>query len=233
MELIAHRGFAAEAPENTVDALVRAAARADALEFDVRRCATGEPVVVHDRTVDRVTESSGPVRAFTPEELANMSVQGSQGEGDGTGETGESADGIPTLSAVLGAVPSSTPLLVELKERAVVPAVCEALADRPGSAVLASFDRETLLAVRRVDPHARIAPIAGTRHDRPFATALELDATAVLLRARLLAFPSVRRATRQLDHDVYAWTIRRRPTAALVGTCGIDGVIADRSNVLG
>ena len=61
MRLIAHRGFAAVHPENTVRA-VRAAARvADAVEVDVRRCATGELVVIHDATVDRVTDGTGPV----------------------------------------------------------------------------------------------------------------------------------------------------------------------------
>lgn len=60
MRLIAHRGFAATAPENTIAAVQSAADHADAVEFDVQRCGSGELVVIHDDTIDRVTGTSAP-----------------------------------------------------------------------------------------------------------------------------------------------------------------------------
>jgi len=61
-EIIAHRGYSAQAPENTLSAL-EAALRsgADALEFDVRTAACGTPVLFHDATLGRTTNGVGPL----------------------------------------------------------------------------------------------------------------------------------------------------------------------------
>ena len=64
--VIAHRGSSAEAPENTLPAFEAAVRRgADAVELDVRLTADGAPVVIHDETLDRTTDRTGPVRGFT------------------------------------------------------------------------------------------------------------------------------------------------------------------------
>jgi glycerophosphoryl diester phosphodiesterase len=61
--LFAHRGGAALAPENTLEAFRSAveAWGADILELDVHRTADGELVVIHDATVDRTTDGSGAI----------------------------------------------------------------------------------------------------------------------------------------------------------------------------
>lgn len=62
---IAHRGASARAPENTLAAFERAIADgASAVEMDLRATADGRVVVIHDRTVDRTTDGSGPVAAM-------------------------------------------------------------------------------------------------------------------------------------------------------------------------
>ena len=49
MQIVAHRGASAEAPENTLEAFERAIeAGADMIEFDVRRAADGRLVISHD-----------------------------------------------------------------------------------------------------------------------------------------------------------------------------------------
>jgi len=64
--LIAHRGAAAAAPENTIPAVERAAALgARWIETDVRLTADGGLVMVHDATLERTTSGSGAV-ARTP-----------------------------------------------------------------------------------------------------------------------------------------------------------------------
>lgn len=55
MRILGHRGASADFPENTVEAFVGAMAqRADGVELDVMRCATGELVVCHDEWLDRL-----------------------------------------------------------------------------------------------------------------------------------------------------------------------------------
>lgn len=62
---IAHRGAAALAPENTLEAYRAAyASGLRVLEQDVRLLSDGTLVVVHDERVDRLTTTTGRVRAF-------------------------------------------------------------------------------------------------------------------------------------------------------------------------
>lgn len=69
--IIAHRGAAAEAPENSIEALdLGMALGADAIELDVRRTADGALLVIHDATLDRTTTGSGPIVELTRRELA-------------------------------------------------------------------------------------------------------------------------------------------------------------------
>lgn len=62
-QIIAHRGFSARAPENTLVALDAAlAAGADAVEFDVQTAGCGTPVLFHDPMLGRTTNGVGPLR---------------------------------------------------------------------------------------------------------------------------------------------------------------------------
>lgn len=73
--VIAHRGAAAEAPENTIEAFdLSVFLGADALELDVQQAGDGTLVVIHDSTVDRTTEADGPVAGFGGEELERLGV---------------------------------------------------------------------------------------------------------------------------------------------------------------
>jgi glycerophosphoryl diester phosphodiesterase len=73
--LVAHRGYAAHWPENTLPALEAAvAAGARWLEIDVQLCADGVPVVLHDPNLERVAGHDVPVFALTAAELAEVPV---------------------------------------------------------------------------------------------------------------------------------------------------------------
>jgi glycerophosphoryl diester phosphodiesterase len=70
VEVIAHRGFSAVAPENTLASL-RAAmeAGADALEFDLQVSADGVAFLLHDDTLNRTTDAAGPIREWSASDL--------------------------------------------------------------------------------------------------------------------------------------------------------------------
>ncbi len=66
VEIIAHRGYSARAPENTLAALDAAvSAGADAVEFDIQTGGDGIPVLFHDAVLGRTTNGVGPVRRRT------------------------------------------------------------------------------------------------------------------------------------------------------------------------
>src|SRR5512142_834438 len=72
--LVAHRGGAGLAPENTLPAFLSARDDwgADMIELDIHLTADGQVVVIHDPVVDRTTDGSGPVAAKTLAELREL-----------------------------------------------------------------------------------------------------------------------------------------------------------------
>jgi glycerophosphoryl diester phosphodiesterase len=72
-EIIAHRGFSARTPENTLVAMDAAIeAGADAVECDIHISADGVPVVLHDATVNRTTSGSGNVADMALDDLGSL-----------------------------------------------------------------------------------------------------------------------------------------------------------------
>jgi glycerophosphoryl diester phosphodiesterase len=70
LRVIGHRGAAAFAPENTLPSFEHAVrVGADAVELDLHRSADGRLMVIHDPSLGRLTEGTGPVEALA-EELA-------------------------------------------------------------------------------------------------------------------------------------------------------------------
>jgi glycerophosphoryl diester phosphodiesterase len=72
-EIIAHRGFSARAPENTLAALEAALlAGADAVEWDVQVASCGTPVLFHDAHLGRTSNGVGPIRRRTLGQLKQL-----------------------------------------------------------------------------------------------------------------------------------------------------------------
>ncbi len=62
-EIIAHRGFSARAPENTLSSMEAAIETGvESVEFDLRTAACGTPVLFHDPMLGRTTNGVGPLQ---------------------------------------------------------------------------------------------------------------------------------------------------------------------------
>ena len=109
---IAHRGASAYAPENTFAAFDKALALgASHVEFDLHFSRDGHIVVIHDDTVDRTTDGSGPVVALTLSQLQALDAGGwfsSEFEGER----------IPTLGGMLERYKGRFHFHIEIKARA-------------------------------------------------------------------------------------------------------------------
>lgn len=71
--IYAHRGASARCPEHTRAAYVAALAdRADGVECDVHLTADGHVVLLHDATLDRTSDGSGPVAEATLAQLREL-----------------------------------------------------------------------------------------------------------------------------------------------------------------
>jgi glycerophosphoryl diester phosphodiesterase len=156
----AHRGFSAHYPEQTLLAFERAIeAGADRLEMDLAITSDGHIVMMHDRTIDRTTDGSGPVDAFTLAELQALDA----GSWKGTQFAGER---IPTLEEVLELADGRAILNLEIKSRGragswvarVIERAVEVVQEHDAAdrVVFSSFDFQALLQVRERLPEAKL-----------------------------------------------------------------------------
>ena len=155
--VVAHRGAAAAAPENTIEAFRLAVEMgADAVELDVHLTADGKLAVIHDESVDRTTDLNGAVASMTMKQIraadAGYRFQAPDGSFPfrGRGLT------VPTLAEVLKWLPDGIGLVVEVKARqAIAPTVKALSASRvraAGAASLISFDEATINEAHALDP---------------------------------------------------------------------------------
>jgi len=107
--IAAHRGGAALWPENSLTAFAGALVLGvDLLEFDVHQSADGEPVVIHDATLDRTTEGTGAVCAQPAVALRRLRLRDRDGA--------LTDDHVPLLDEVLAlASRGGAELLLEIK----------------------------------------------------------------------------------------------------------------------
>lgn len=78
--LTAHRGLSSVAPENTAASLEQAGkAGYYAAEFDIAPTSDGVWVLMHDDTVDRMTDGEGEVSSFTYEEISKLKIDSGNG----------------------------------------------------------------------------------------------------------------------------------------------------------
>jgi len=146
MEIVAHRGYGGAFPENTRQAFEQAAETADWVEFDVRVCQSGELVVFHDETLDRLTGGSGRVVATPWERLRELEVL-------------DSGERVPRLDEALSAIPDDTGVQVELKDVGLADRTLETLGDHGNDAVLIAFSPLALHEVTQFEPSADVGHI--------------------------------------------------------------------------
>lgn len=234
--IIGHRGCAAEHPENTVAAVGSAAAVADAVEVDVRRCGTGELVVFHDETLDRLTDASGRV-----DETDCGTVRGLE-----IGDTGET---IPALGAVFEATPPGVGLVLDLKTDGLIDDVLELANEHGRDPLLSSFLPSVLADARAADPTVSTALIvresrrnrvfrpvvpgapgwlyAPENVDRLVRTAVDLGCDALHPRYELCLRTRLVERAHAAGLAVEPWTITTRREYDALSAVGVDAVISD------
>jgi len=153
----AHRGGKALWPENTVFAYKSAAAKWPdiLLEGDVQLTADGRVVILHDDTVDRTTDGTGPIAGLKFDQVKALDA-GYRFTSDG-GATfphrGKEIT-IPLFSEVLEAIPNGR-FLIEMKDQpGIAEATVAVLRDKKAldRVILASMNDEAMDQARRIEP---------------------------------------------------------------------------------
>ena len=231
---VAHRGGAAEAPENSLAAFQHAVSLGYRyLETDVHVTADGTLVALHDATLDRVTDGRGLVREQTWSQVRRARIAG--------------VEPIPTLDELIEAFPdvrwtidakhaSSVEPLIEAIERhrlhdrvcvgafsdvrlarlrrALGPEVCTALGPREVARLaVAARRRDPVAAMRRVtSAGAAVVPIG--------------VGPLLLVTERFVA------AAHASGLAVLVWTVNDVPRMKQLLDLGVDGLMTDQTTAL-
>ncbi|MEI6669643.1 MAG: glycerophosphodiester phosphodiesterase [Acidobacteriota bacterium] len=239
----AHRGGAALAPENTFAAFDNGlACGADGLEFDVHLSRDGVPVVMHDPTVDRTTNGTGPIADMTAAELAALDA-GYRFSRDGAFPFRGQRVGVPTLRDVIARYPAAH-LLVELKstDPQLASAVVEQIraVDGLDRIAVGSFHQGALAEVRAREP--RLKTGADTDEIRGAITGTLFGHGAPPPLFHSFQVPEVHSGTRVVTPEfvagahrigaiVIVWTVDREDDILRLLDWGVDGLITDRPDV--
>jgi glycerophosphoryl diester phosphodiesterase len=242
--VFAHRGGAKLAPENTLAAFTRGMAeQSDGVECDVHLSRDGVPMVIHDATLDRTTDATGPVSSRTADELARVDA-GSRFETDGQFPFRGQGIGVPRLAEVLAAVPNGR-VIIELKQAstALARAVRDAVrhADAVDRVCVGSFYRIGLDVLRAEAPE--IATSASQEEARwtlyrswcrwPIARRRPYVAFQVPQRAGRLQVisPAFLAQAHRDQARVDVWVVDEPSDIIRLLAGGVDGVISDRPDL--
>lgn len=215
--VFAHRGAKGYVLENTVPSFKKALElNAKAVELDVFRCATGEIVVFHDETLDRLSDRQDSIEALTLEQLEEVNLT----EGKK----------IPTLKEVLDLFRSKDILVnIELKGANTAEGVHELLSglgETKAKFVISSFNWDELKKMRALNNTVSIAVLTAENPVDAIEFAHEINAASINPNA-----VDVNSSVVQSIHDegmkIYAWTVNDEGALKNLVYMGVDGVFSD------
>lgn len=223
VEVVAHRGASAAAPENTLAAIEQAIRDGtDWVEIDVHETADGEIVVIHDSDLKRVAGVDLNVSNATYEQLSAVDV--------GSWFAPEFADQrLATLAEVLDLCKGNAGVIIELKyhgrekrlEERVIQIV-EAKEMTPNVLVI-SLKPEGLKRMRALRPSWKI----GLLESVAIGDIGKLDVDFLAINASFVSRALVRGAHRS-GKEVLVWTVNDAVGISRFAGRGVDGIITDK-----
>ncbi len=217
---IGHRGAMGYIYENTLPSFRKAIGMGvEMVEFDVQLCKTGEPVVIHDRRVDRTTDGKGYVAEKTLDELRVLDA--------GNGEK------IPLLKEALDLIGRKARVNIELKAENTAKPVHEVIERyvkgngwKYSDFLVSSLYYKELERFRELNPNVRIGALINF-----------IPRSIDMIAERFNAFsvhPHLRYASQRLvEHahekglEVYVWVVNEPDDIERMKSMGVDGIFSD------
>ena len=227
---IAHRGGGALAPENTLPAF-RTGLRWGwrMMECDVKLSADGVPYLMHDDTLDRTTNSTGPANAAPWSELRALDA--------GAWHSDWFRHAAPAGLSEVAALVQEEGACVNLEikpmpgqggvtgERVAIEAT-RLWAHAPVAPLLSSFDLDALAAAKAAAPHLPRALLLDREADAGIPRALALACDAIVPHHRLVN-ADLMEAARRSQLRVLSYTVNHKKDALRLVALGVDGLITD------
>lgn len=220
--IIAHRGAAGKAPENTLVAMRHAINDGtDWIEIDVQESVDGEVVVIHDGDFMKLAKVNLKVWEGTLEEIKKIDV-------GSWFNSGFSAERVPTLAEVLKLAKGKCRVLIELKyygddlqlEQRVVDIVEQS--KMAEDIAIMSLKYDGIKKLRTLRPDWPIGLLSSTIIGK--ISDLDVDFLALNVAT---AKPAFIRRIQATGKQVYVWTVNDRASMSRMMALGVDGLITD------
>ena len=220
--VIAHRGAAGAAPENTLASVERAILDgADMIEIDVQETADGKVVVIHDSDLMKIGGVNLAIRDATYEQLQGIDV--------GSWFAPEFSDErVPSLEQVLELCKGRADVDIELKyyghDKRLEESVVEVVerTEMTSQIVVMSLKYDAIQKVRRLRPDWTIGLLTA----KAVGNLARLDADFLAVHAGM-ATPGFVRSAHAREKDVFVWTVNDPVQMATMVGRGVDGIITD------
>lgn len=217
---IAHRGAKGYEPENTLKAFQKALdLNADGIELDVHLSADGYLIVMHDETIDEMTNGKGFINNLSLTELKSFLING-QYE-------------IPTLNEVFDLVDKKCLINIELKDsktpNKVVALIEEYISEKNWNYehfIVSSFDWNSLQEVHNLNSNIPIGILTEEDLDASLAFAEKIKAKAIHPDYQLLNLENTRRM-QERGFLVLPWTVNKAEDIQKIKSYNVDGIITD------
>lgn len=218
--VIGHRGARGHVAENTVASVQKALdLGVDGIEVDIFLCASGELVVFHDKTLDKLTNATGYIENLDLDSIKKITVLGKEP--------------IPTLKEVIETINGKVKLNIELKGSQTAAPTAALLESyfkegrfNPSDFFISSFDWDELALFYQATQEV---PIAVLTEDDPLDAipiAKSLNAFAINPEFVSLTHKNVRKI-HQAGLKVYPWTINELADIAHAKALEVDAIITD------
>lgn len=239
----AHRGAGLLAPENTLAAFRAGAALGwRAFECDVKLSADGQAFLLHDATLERCTNASGPAAAWRWAALARLdagSWHSPAFAGEPLARLNEVADFVRAGGHALNVEIKPSPGVEAATGSTVASACAELWAGAAWPPLLSSFSLAALAAARQAAPALPRAlllqawPGAGADGlRRAVEQAQALGCVALVLQHELISAETPA-ALRRAGLRLACYTVNEPARAAQLLRWGVDGLISDAVDRLG
>jgi glycerophosphoryl diester phosphodiesterase len=225
--VIAHRGAAGEAPENTLASFQLGLEQgAGGIELDVHLSKNGDIIVMHDETLDRTTDGTGSIIETETSDIKRLDA----GSWFGEKYKGEK---VPLLEEVFELVPRSILINVEIKNSyngKMETKLAEFLRmhKRLENVVISSFNHKCLRRLKEQEPKAKVGLLYAANLDdhTGYAQQLGMDVYSLHPHFHLIDKEDVQKATLTGLH-VYPYTVNKIEDYRTMIEFGVSGIITD------
>lgn len=218
--VIGHRGAMGHETENTLASVQKALdLGVDMIEIDVYKISSGELVVFHDQTVDRLTNGPGNIEEYNISDLSRLILDGGHK--------------IPMLQDVLKLIDNKVVLNIELKGANTADKVNHTIdfytksrGWLPENFIISSFNWDELRAMRKLNKNVAIAVLTEDDPLDAIEVGKELNAVAINPYFKNLD-ADVAKKIKEAGFKIYTWTVNEPEDIVAMKNLGVDGIITN------